>query len=53
LPHVVWLKFTDVPEVLAPSIIRGKEKAVNTFETTLKFYKTIQHNIRKDIHLQI
>jgi hypothetical protein len=54
LSRVVWQKFTDVSEVLAASIISTialMMEAASTFETSVKFYKTIRCNNPEDSHL--
>jgi hypothetical protein len=54
LHHVVWLKFTDVSEVLAASIIRVMialiMEAASTCETSVKFYQTTWHNSHLQAH---
>jgi hypothetical protein len=63
LHHVVWLKFTDISEVLVASIFRAIYKprgllialmmeAKSTSETSENFYQTTQRNIPADSHLQ-
>jgi hypothetical protein len=53
LCRFVWWKFTYVSEMLAASIMRPMMEAASTSETSVNFYKTTQHNIPEDSHLQI
>jgi hypothetical protein len=56
LRRVVWYKFTDVPEVLAASIIRSMPIALmmgvtSTYETSVNFCQISRHNIPEDSYL--
>jgi hypothetical protein len=58
LRRVAWLKFTDIPEVLAVYVIRATlmmsalmKEAVNISETTAEFYQTTRRNNPEDSHL--
>jgi replication fork clamp-binding protein CrfC len=49
---VVWWKFSDVTEVLAPSNIRAlMMESASTSKTSVKFYQTTRHTIPEDSHL--
>jgi hypothetical protein len=52
LRRVVWLKLTDVSEVLTASMITLM-MAVSTFETSVNFYQTTRCNIPEDSHLHV
>jgi hypothetical protein len=57
LRPVVWLKFTDVSEVLPAAIFRAMittalmMEAASTSETSVNFYQSKRHNIPQDSHL--
>jgi hypothetical protein len=51
LCRVVWLKFTDVSEVFAASIIALMRDEANTFETSVNFYQTTRRNNLEDSHI--
>jgi hypothetical protein len=54
LRRVVWQTFTNVPEVLAASIIRAiaLKAATSTSEMSVTFYQTTRRNNSEDSHLQ-
>jgi hypothetical protein len=56
LERVVWLKFTDILEVLYVSIIRAAialmVEAAGTSETSVNFYQTTRRNIPENSHVQ-
>jgi hypothetical protein len=55
LRRVVWQNFTDVPEVLAATIISRIAlmlEAASTFETSVNLYQTTRRNIPEDGRLR-
>jgi hypothetical protein len=50
LRRVIWLKFTDVSEILVASIAQMME-AASTSETSVNFYQNTWRNNAEDSHL--